>query len=136
MSAPANAAMISVYDDTKEYLSRKNIITSATIIFAPEEIPSTNGPAIGFAKNVCNKNPDKDKAPPRIAAINTLGSLIFQIIFASVPSPPLLARIFRISGTEISTFPVLIFKTVTTQNAAASTTNTAKYLDLRLSISA
>ena len=37
------------------------IIASATTSFAPEEIPSTNGPAIGFLKNVCSKNPDTAK---------------------------------------------------------------------------
>ena len=41
------------------------IIARATIIFAPEEIPSTYGPAIGLEKNVCNKNPERASAPPR-----------------------------------------------------------------------
>lgn len=59
----------------------------ATNILAPDEIPSTNGPAIGFLKNVCNKNPDNDNAPPRIAAIHNRGNRIFQIIlYSGVPT--------------------------------------------------
>ena len=72
--------------------------------------------------------------PPRIAAIRTRGRRIFHIIFASVPPSPRLASIFRISGKEICTFPVLIFKTVTIKNAAVNTENTRIYLERRLKI--
>ncbi len=73
--------------------------------------------------------------PQRIAAIRTRGRRIFHIIFASVPPSPRLASIFRISGKEICTFPVLIFKTVTIKNAAVNTENTRIYLERRLKIS-
>jgi len=56
-------------------------------------------------------------------------------MFASVPSPPLRISILHISAIEIWTFPVLIFKTVTTQNAAARTPNTRMYLERRLKFS-
>ena len=36
------------------------IIVSATVSLAPEEIPSTNGPAIGLAKKVCSRKPEKN----------------------------------------------------------------------------
>lgn len=91
------------------------IIARATIIFAPEEIPSTYGPAIGLEKNVCNKNPERASAPPRIPAIRTRGRRIFQIIFICTCVPFFRNRIRKISGTEICTFPVLMFSTTIMQ---------------------
>lgn len=111
------------------------IIVSATTIFAPEEIPRTNGPAMGLAKNVCKRKPDKDKAPPSIAAIRILGRRILQIILYSVAAPSRRKRILRILGTEICTFPVLILSTTVTANAITSPENTAMYLALRLRFS-
>ena len=104
------------------------IIARATIIFAPEEIPSTYGPAIGLEKNVCNKNPERASAPPRIPAIRTRGRRIFQIIFICTCVPFFRNRIRKISGTEICTFPVLMFSTTIMQKTAASTAKTHIYL--------
>ena len=50
--APRNAARISSPELTRIVFPSKNTITSATTIFAPEEIPSTKGPAMGLWKNV------------------------------------------------------------------------------------
>ena len=90
-------------------------------IFAPEEIPSTNGPAIGFEKNVCNKKPDRDNAPPSNAAIRIRGRRIFHMILYSTASPSCKNNILKIFGTEICTFPVLIFSTVMTKNCCDHT---------------
>ena len=46
------------------------IIIKDTTSLAPDDIPSTNGPAIGLLKNVCSKKPDTDNAPPRSSADN------------------------------------------------------------------
>ena len=53
--APTNAARIIPAEFTVLPLPRKNTMTRATTIFAPEEIPSTKGPAIGLWKKVCNR---------------------------------------------------------------------------------
>ena len=50
------------------------------MFFAPEEIPSTNGPAMGLRKKVWSRNPDRDNAPPRTAAVSSLGRRIFQMM--------------------------------------------------------
>ena len=46
--APANAARISANELIFNAFPRKNTMTSATTSFAPEEMPSTNGPASGL----------------------------------------------------------------------------------------
>ena len=66
-----------------------------------------------------------------MAAIRILGRRIFQIMLYSILFPSRRKIIFKIFGIEISTFPVLIFKTVITQNAASSTRNTDVYRLLR-----
>ena len=53
--APANAAAIIPAEFTILPLPRKKTMTSATTIFAPEEIPSTKGPAMGLWKKVCKR---------------------------------------------------------------------------------
>ena len=53
--APQKAAATIVPDCRTMPWSRKKTITSATKSFAPEEIPSTKGPAIGFPKKVCSR---------------------------------------------------------------------------------
>ena len=70
-----------------------------------------------------------------MAAIRILGKRIFQIILYSVVFSVPLNRMRSISDTEISTFPVLIFSTVITKNAAVNTRNTRKYLERRLKFS-
>ena len=49
---PAKAEMIIRTDVILTWLPRRTTITSATTSFAPEEIPSTKGPAIGLWKKV------------------------------------------------------------------------------------
>ena len=56
------------------------MVTMARNIFAPDEMPSTNGPAIGLRKKVWMRNPESESAPPKTAASKSLGSRIFQII--------------------------------------------------------
>ena len=53
--APANAAVIIPAEFTILPLPREKTMTSATTIFAPEEIPSTKGPAMGLWKKVCKR---------------------------------------------------------------------------------
>ena len=50
--APKNAARINSPELTRTVFPSKNTITSATTIFAPEEIPKTKGPAMGLWKKV------------------------------------------------------------------------------------
>ena len=87
--APTNAApMSSADDDLTPRLSRK-IITSETANFAPDEMPSTNGPAMGLWKNVCRRYPDTDSAPPKMSADAMRGNLIcIMICFCVRSSPP------------------------------------------------
>ena len=54
-------------EDSSPRFSRK-IMVRATVIFAPEEIPKTNGPAMGLRKKICIRNPASAKAPPSTAA--------------------------------------------------------------------
>ena len=61
---PAKAARIMPPEPIDTDLLKRKIISSATTSLAPEEIPSTKGPAIGLLKNVCSRNPDTDSAPP------------------------------------------------------------------------
>ena len=55
------------------------MVTMARVILAPEEIPRTNGPAIGLRKKVWIRKPDSESAPPRRTPSRILGSLIFHI---------------------------------------------------------
>lgn len=50
-------------------------IKEATPKLAPEEIPSTNGPASGFLNNVCISKPLIDKPEPTKIAVMAFGSL-------------------------------------------------------------
>ena len=49
---PTKAAEIIVYEFMYSICCMLIIITKATTIFAPEDIPSTKGPAMGFSKKV------------------------------------------------------------------------------------
>ena len=49
---PANAAATIAQEPMAMPLPKNQIITSATKSLAPEEIPSTKGPAIGLEKKV------------------------------------------------------------------------------------
>jgi len=54
------------------------IITAPTANFAPEDTPSTYGPAIGLRKNVCSRKPDTLSVPPITAAASTRGRRILS----------------------------------------------------------
>ena len=123
--APAKAARISAQEEAFPNLPIKRIITIATHIFAPEEMPSTKGPAMGFPKNVCSRKPERARAPPRIAACRIRGIRIFQIMLTSFAAPCRRSRICRILATGILTLPVLIFRMTITSKAAARPANTA-----------
>ena len=77
---PAKAARIMAPEPMDTDLLKRKIISSATISLAPEEIPSTNGPAIGLLKNVCSRNPDTDNAPPRMITARIRGRRISHTI--------------------------------------------------------
>ena len=124
ISEPRNAAATIVHDDTVRKRSSAQIIVSATTIFAPDEMPSSNGPAIGLAKKVCSKNPDSDSAPPSTAPIAILGMRICQMMFACVGSPPRANRMRAISPTGIGTLPMLMFSTVIAPSTAIKAANT------------
>ena len=106
-------------------LPAEHIITNATIIFAPDDIPRMNGPAIGLWKNTWSRKPDRDNAPPKIAAIRILGSRICQIIWYPVPSFRPAVRIPKISFTDMFTVPVLILISTIRKSARSITVNTA-----------
>ena len=53
--APRNAAAISTADDETSPRLKSRIMTIDTQSFAPEEMPSTKGPAMGLWKNVCRR---------------------------------------------------------------------------------
>ena len=77
---PAKAARIMAPEPMDTDLLKKKIIRSATISLAPEEIPNTEGPAIGLLKKVCSKNPETESAPPRMITASILGRRISQTI--------------------------------------------------------
>lgn len=85
-------------------------MVNPTNIFAPEDMPKTNGPAIGFLKKVCSRYPDTDRAPPKTAAAKSLGSLIFHMILYSVePSYAFVNTISKILTGDMLTLPVFTF---------------------------
>ena len=129
--APAKAARISVHEETAPNFPSNRIITIATHIFAPAEMPSTKGPAIGFPKNVCRRKPESERPPPSTAARRILGMRIFQIMLTSFASPCRVSRILRILSAGIWTLPVLILSITTAANAAAKIAKTAVYRSRR-----
>ncbi len=53
--APTKAAAIRTADDETSPRLKSRIMTIDTQSFAPEEMPSTKGPAMGLWKNVCRR---------------------------------------------------------------------------------
>ena len=115
----------------------KNTNVSPTHSFAPDEIPSTKGPAIGFLKKACKRNPETASAPPRTAARSILGSLIFKIILACADISTEAAgqkilffaafhTILMISPAGIYTEPRFILSANPRAKSAARTTAAAK----------
>ena len=50
----------------------------------PDDIPITDGDAIGFLNKACMAIPPKDRAAPTIAAPRTRGALIFEMTRSSL----------------------------------------------------
>ena len=84
----------------------KKTMVSATHIFAPDEIPSTKGPAIGLRKNVWSKSPDSASAPPSIITAILLGNLILKRIVEYVELEFFENNVLKISGKVILTLPI------------------------------
>ena len=113
---PAKAAIISAMELMTTPRLRRTIITSETVSFAPEEIPSTKGPAMGLEKNVWSRKPDTLNAPPRMAAASTRGSRMPQIMPDSGP----LSRVPTTSPGANSTLPACMFHTSSTSSRISS----------------
>ena len=122
---PTKAAMISTVEDMAPKWVMKKIIAIATTSFAPWEIPSTKGPAIGLAKNVCSRKPESASAPPSSAAVRMRGMRIRQMMLTDAVSPCRVKRILAMSRIGIGTLPILMFKTTITAAAKIRPTNTA-----------
>ena len=97
------------------------IVVIARNSLAPDEIPSTNGPAIGLRKNVWIRKPERANAPPRSEARAMRGSLIFQMMLyaaGSVWLPPKIISMTSLAG--IFTLPIWALSIM---EAASSTRN-------------
>ena len=71
-----------------EIFREKPKITKATPRLAPELIPRTSGPAIGFLNTVCICKPLKDKATPTVNAVMAFGNLNFSIMVSKLLCVP------------------------------------------------
>ena len=122
-SDPTKAAATMTEDGTLFQYWSAMIMTNPTAIFAPDEIPRTKGPAMGLRKKVCNRKPDTESAPPKIAASRILGSRIFQIILLSTDSSRIRSRMIRmISFAGMDTVPELILTITKTKKRRNSAT--------------
>ena len=130
--APTNAAAIRVMLLALRDLDKRNTIASATHIFAPDEMPSTKGPAMGLWKNVCKRYPERASAPPRINTDTVLGSLILQRIVLIVVSVSLPESELMISGIEIFTLPMQTLSTKKTPMPTKSIAKAIMYLSVFL----
>ena len=113
---PAKAAAIRAMDPTTTPRLSRNTITRDTVSLAPEEMPSTKGPAMGLAKKVWSRKPDTLSAPPRMAAASTRGRRMPQMMPVSGPA----SRAARISPGAKSTLPALTFHTSRASTSPAS----------------
>jgi hypothetical protein len=91
--APAHAAaariqLPSELTDCIEIPEANPRITKATPRLAPELIPKTYGPAIGFLKTVCIWSPLTASATPTVRAVIAFGTRNFIIIVSVVPEEP------------------------------------------------
>ena len=109
--APQNAAATIAAEFKTIPFPRDIIITSATKSFAPEEIPRTKGPAIGFPKKVCSRYPETESPPPRMAAASKRGKRILRIMRAEVPSVCLRNRAEKASPGKMRVLPARRFST-------------------------
>ena len=121
---PMKAAMISVADETCSPFCMNRIMAMATTILAPDEIPRTYGPAIGFSKNVCSKNPASANAPPRSMEAMILGRRIVQMISRTLSGPSRRNMALAMSPMPMCTLPELMLTTIVTANATIMTAKT------------
>ena len=80
-------------------------IKKPTNSLAPDEIPRTKGPTIGFLKKVWSKYPEMDNAPPNNMADRILGSLILnRTLYSNFVNPlfPMITSFisFKFNSTE------------------------------------
>ena len=94
------------------------IIASETVSFAPEEMPSTNGPAMGLAKKVWSRKPEIDSAPPSSMAAISRGRRISHTMAAF--SPVRVSRMSMTSAGDRCRLPVLRFQRISAASSAAS----------------
>ena len=71
----------------------KETMRSHGLSFEPDEIPRTNGPAIGFRKKLCSRYPATESAPPKIIAESARGIRISQMILLAAESAGCCIRI-------------------------------------------
>jgi len=121
--APRNAAMIMTQEFMMRPCPRNRIIKIETTSFAPEEIPRTKGPAMGFEKKVCRRNPDTESAPPRIRAASILGRRISKRIWRIISFPSSAVRAARRSAADTRTLPTARLRKL----KAASRANSSRY---------
>ena len=95
--------------------------------FAPDEIPSTKGPAIGFRKNVWIRNPERDRAPPKREARAIRGRRIFQImLYAAIFDLSPLNKILTISSAEMLTLPIWMLNITEARRSMINSENTTQ----------
>ena len=123
--APANAVTISTAELMPAVFPSRNTMTSDTVSLAPEEIPSTNGPAIGLWKNVCNRYPASASAPPRISTAAARGRRMFHTIPYTVSLTGFPLTHASSSRSGIDTLPIPIFNRKNATTPIPSTANAA-----------
>ena len=125
-SAPPKAANIISNPDDCLPPPATNRSTAQTDSLAPEDMPSTYGPAMGLPKKVCSRYPDTASAPPKSTVMHILGSRICVKIFLSCSLPPP-SRISTILPGSMETLPSAVHRSAPISSAAASAANTAAY---------
>ena len=120
---PTKAPRIMAMELKRTPRLRKNTIIRDTVSLAPEEMPSTKGPAMGLAKKVWSRKPDTLSAPPRMAAASRRGSRMPQMI----PSSGGLIRVSRISRGVKSTLPAFRFQSSRTSSRTIRKTKQKQY---------
>ena len=103
--APANAARISVSEPVSRPRFKKTTIVSATASLAPLEMPMTNGPAIGLAKNVCSRYPATESAAPSSTTMTARGRRSCSRMLAANAFVPRPSRAAAMSAGESAMLP-------------------------------
>ena len=117
---PANAARIITTEWTIIPCVSAKTIVHATTSLAPEEIPRIYGPAIGFAKNVCSRNPETERDPPRRAAASILGIRMSHMIFPYLDAVSCEKRMLTASPIVMEELPISIFMSISSRSKTPS----------------